>query len=189
MRLWSIHPRYLDRQGLLAVWREGLLAQATLLKGEYSKCKECLVAELNPEMGIFACDKCKGTGKIKTPYWSHPQLERFKNSNRIMAIICYLWEIYNEACDRGYKFDGNKIRGISTPIQIPVTKGQLEYEFNHLQRKLIHRDTKKYYDNLELKHKYLETSYPWITPHPLFKIIEGDIESWEKITEKSTTDL
>ena len=27
MRLWSIHPKYLDRQGLLAVWREALLAK------------------------------------------------------------------------------------------------------------------------------------------------------------------
>ncbi len=30
MRLWSLHPKYLDRQGLLAVWREGLLAQKVL---------------------------------------------------------------------------------------------------------------------------------------------------------------
>ena len=30
MRIWSVHPRYLDRQGLLACWRESLLAQAVL---------------------------------------------------------------------------------------------------------------------------------------------------------------
>ena len=30
MRLWSIHPKYLDRQGLIALWREALLAQAVL---------------------------------------------------------------------------------------------------------------------------------------------------------------
>ena len=30
MRIWSLHPRYLDRQGLTACWREGLLAQAVL---------------------------------------------------------------------------------------------------------------------------------------------------------------
>jgi hypothetical protein len=30
MRIWTLHPRYLDRQGLLALWREGLLAQAVL---------------------------------------------------------------------------------------------------------------------------------------------------------------
>jgi hypothetical protein len=30
MRLWTLHPRYLDSQGLVALWREGLLAQAVL---------------------------------------------------------------------------------------------------------------------------------------------------------------
>ena len=30
MRLWSLHPRYLDRAGLVALWREALLAQAVL---------------------------------------------------------------------------------------------------------------------------------------------------------------
>lgn len=30
MRLWTLHPAYLDRQGLTALWREGLLAQAVL---------------------------------------------------------------------------------------------------------------------------------------------------------------
>jgi len=30
MRIWYLHPKYLDRQGLLAVWRETLLAQKVL---------------------------------------------------------------------------------------------------------------------------------------------------------------
>ncbi|MFI5209112.1 MAG: pyrimidine dimer DNA glycosylase/endonuclease V, partial [Gemmatimonadales bacterium] len=30
MRLWSLHPRYLDAKGLVALWREGLLAKAVL---------------------------------------------------------------------------------------------------------------------------------------------------------------
>jgi hypothetical protein len=30
VRLWSLHPRYLDRQGLVALWREALLARAVL---------------------------------------------------------------------------------------------------------------------------------------------------------------
>lgn len=30
MRLWSLHPRLLDRAALVAGWREGLLAQAVL---------------------------------------------------------------------------------------------------------------------------------------------------------------
>jgi hypothetical protein len=27
MRLWSLHPCHLDAKGLVALWREGLLAQ------------------------------------------------------------------------------------------------------------------------------------------------------------------
>ncbi|HNX99076.1 MAG TPA: pyrimidine dimer DNA glycosylase/endonuclease V, partial [Candidatus Aminicenantes bacterium] len=30
MRLWSIHPRYLDGRGLVALWREALLARKVL---------------------------------------------------------------------------------------------------------------------------------------------------------------
>ena len=30
MRLWSLHPRYLDSKGLVALWREALLAKAVL---------------------------------------------------------------------------------------------------------------------------------------------------------------
>ena len=30
MRLWSLHPRYLDAKGLVALWREALLARAVL---------------------------------------------------------------------------------------------------------------------------------------------------------------
>jgi hypothetical protein len=31
-RIWSLHPKYLDARGLVALWREGLLAQAVLTK-------------------------------------------------------------------------------------------------------------------------------------------------------------
>lgn len=30
MRLWSLHPVYLDSKGLVALWREGLLAKKVL---------------------------------------------------------------------------------------------------------------------------------------------------------------
>ena len=60
MRLWSIHPKYLDSQGLIAIWREGLLAQSVLLKGEYTE--------------RWVWGKLK---KIKRAYYNHPQLYRF----------------------------------------------------------------------------------------------------------------
>ena len=33
MRIWTLHPRYLDPQGLVALWREALLARAVLRGG------------------------------------------------------------------------------------------------------------------------------------------------------------
>lgn len=30
MRIWSLHPKYLDTKGLVALWRETLLAQHVL---------------------------------------------------------------------------------------------------------------------------------------------------------------
>ena len=30
MRIWSLHPQYLDARGLVALWREALLAQSVL---------------------------------------------------------------------------------------------------------------------------------------------------------------
>ncbi|MGA2330816.1 MAG: pyrimidine dimer DNA glycosylase/endonuclease V [Syntrophales bacterium] len=30
MRLWSLHPGYVDARGLVALWREGMLARKVL---------------------------------------------------------------------------------------------------------------------------------------------------------------
>jgi hypothetical protein len=78
MRLWSIHPSYLDKQGLCGLWLESLLAQSVLLKGEYTECPRCsgmgwgLVDKANNNEGYNDCHKCKGIGKIKTSYYNHP---------------------------------------------------------------------------------------------------------------------
>ena len=77
MRLWSINCCYLDRQGLLALWRESLLAQNVLLKGEYSMCKYCKgdinYREPYPCQSL-PCVICSGEGKVRTPYYNHSQL-------------------------------------------------------------------------------------------------------------------
>jgi len=195
MRLWSLHPKYLDRMGLLAVWREANLAQSVLLKGEYTKCSKCEgngTWNPKPNYKYFEiCKKCKGTGKIKTPYYNHPQLERFKNSFESIANInLYLCTIYEEAETRDYKFKIDKIGfGYMTYYksklfkpQLTVTKEQLEYEYAHLQKKLKKRDYEKFKDNV----KWIacdQDGYKEIEPHPLFKVINGEIESWEKITK------
>jgi hypothetical protein len=140
MRLWSLHPRYLDIKGLLAVWREGLLAQKVLQQ------------------------QTKG-------YRNHPQLRRFYSSpNAIGVIGTYLRGIYYEATHRGYHFDKAKITQAEFIGQIPCTRGQLLYEWNHLRQKLRQRDA----------HRFQEMEGIEVPePHPLFLVIDGDVENWE----------
>ncbi len=142
MRLWSLHPKYLDRIGLLALWRETLLAKKVL------------------------------AGRTKG-YRNHPQLERFKKTGTPLDCIDqYLMAVYEESVKRGYKFDRNKINWNFKPTILTVTSGQLDYEKVHLLNKLKMRNLQKYNELLT------ETRFG---PHPLFKVIEGDIEEWEII--------
>ena len=144
MRLWSIHPKYLDRAGLVAVWREGLLAKRVL------------------------------EGKTKG-YCNHPQLLRFKGYEKPVDLIdAYLFQIYVEAKRRGYSFDHSKIRGVKLQETLAVTRGQLEFEFANLLKKLEKRDKKKFE---ELKGLNPET----IEPNPVFRVIDGEVEKWEKL--------
>jgi hypothetical protein len=141
MRLWSLHPRYLDRQGLLACWREALLAQK-VLKGE-----------------------TKG-------YRHHPQLIRFRlHPDPLPAIATYLSALADEADRRGYIFNRTKIIPMRTSLRLPVTRGQLLYEWEHLKAKLFQRDPERHrqFAGIEMP----ET-------HPVFLLVEGERESWEK---------
>ena len=100
MRLWSIHPKYLDPAGLTACWREGLLAREVL------------------------CGRTSG-------YRNHPQLAR-------LTVSC----------------------------------GQLDYEFEHLKRKLELRSPKNYMRLIAVRS---------IEPHPLFRVTTGGVAVWEII--------
>lgn len=142
MRLWSLHPRYLDRKGLLAVWREGLLARAVLM------------------------------GQTKG-YRNHPQLARFKaHVDPLAAINYYLEIIAGEAGQRGYHFNISKISCKLHPEQIGVTEGQLRFEKAHLQKKLMLRDPSRL--ALLALNEIVET-------HPLFFMVQGSVEPWEKV--------
>ena len=160
MRIWSIHPKYLDQKGLIACWRETLLAKHVL------------------------------EGKTKG-YKNHPQLIRFKNStNPLASINFYLSEVYEEALRRNYNYSKEKIdfsylnnknnndknnSSISNLSQsITVTSKQLEYEWQHLLKKLEIRDLEKYQELKDIKPSN-------VTSHPIFKIVEGEIEEWEVI--------
>jgi hypothetical protein len=141
VRLWSLHPKYLDPQGLVALWRETLLAQA-VLRGE-----------------------TRG-------YRNHPQLDRFKNhSAPLTAMSLYLKGIHAEAEARGYSFDKSKIRPARKQVMLSVTSDQTKYEWSHLMSKLKIR-------NPVLYRKWKATIKP--TPHPLFKVRAGGVESWER---------
>jgi hypothetical protein len=181
MRLWSLSPSYLDKQGLCGLWKETLLGQACLLKGEYIECPRCLGSGIWSRTGMCLdtedCYKCKGTGKIKTPYWGHPQLLRFKqNEKGLYFIEQYLYAIRQEGIKRGYKFDLSRIKTFKREKLLNnfliVTKGQIEYEFKHLQEKLFSRYITKYKEN-----RYTKP----ILPNPIFKVIDGSVESWERI--------
>ena len=141
MRLWSLHPRYLDPQGLVALWREALLARAVL-------------------------------GECTRGYRNHPQLERFRcQSAPLPAIDAYLQGVHAEAITRGYAFDRSKIGHAETQAPIPVTAGQVEYEWHHLLQKLAVRSPVLYEQRRAIG-----------TPecHPLFRVHPGPIESWER---------
>ena len=140
MRLWSLHPALLDRAGLVALWRESLLAQAVL------------------------------AGRTKG-YRHHPQLRRFRNSrNPTDAISTYLWAVYEEAVARDYRFDPSKIAGKRGSIRIPVTRGQIGYEAEHLMKKLRGRAPERL---------ALIRAQQRIRVHPIFRVRKGEVEDWE----------
>lgn len=141
MRLWSIHPKYLDVQGLLGLWREGLLAQKVLL------------------------------GETKG-YRNHPQLIRFKRTpDPVLYLGTYLYYVYQEGVRRGYSFKEGKIIRYDLSLKMPVTEGQVKYEFNHLLGKLKVRDPERYEELLRVQ---------VIEVNPIFYVVEGDVEEWEK---------
>lgn len=114
MRLWSIHPSYLDNKGLVALWREGLLAQAVLA--------DRTVGYRNHSQLI----------RFKAmPNPSH-------------AISAYLYAVYQESVLRGYNFNQSLIDNFQSIPCFPVTSRQLDYEMAHLQRKVAQRNPSWY---------------------------------------------
>ena len=114
MRLWCIHPSYLDTIGLVACWREGLLARKVL-------CGETKGYRNHPQLERF-----KG------------------QADSVRLIDSYLLAIYEEATKRGFAFNREKIGPLFADREIVVTDGQLEYEIGHLKDKLEKRDKEQY---------------------------------------------
>ena len=143
MRLWSLHPQYLDTRGLVALWREALLAQAVIL------------------------------GKTRG-YTRHPQLARFNVApDPAAAIATYLRGVHAEALRRGFKFDAKKISRRKMTGTLPVTRGQLIYEWRHLLNKLRQR-APQMLTQIQATRR--------VRPHPLFRVVRGSVEPWEVVS-------
>ena len=173
MRIWSLHPGLLDRRALVACWRETLLAQK-VLRG------------------------------LTRGYTNHPQLIRFRaHPQPLEAVAAYLSGLADEADARGYSFNralvgagedstGKNSSGkndtdkngadkaedpYASVARIPVPLGQLEYELAFLQHKVAGRDP-------EWEHRLSErlTARGELAAcaHPLFEVVPGAIEPWEK---------
>ena len=142
MRIWTVHPKYLDSKGLVALWREALLAQKVL----------------------------QGATK---GYRNHPQLLRFKEqSDPVASVASYLNFIQEEASRRGYTFDRSKIVPYKHVRKIKCSRGQLLFEWAHMQRKLKLRDPQRH---SEIERILLPAA------HPLFEIVAGEVEAWEVV--------
>jgi len=110
MRLWTLHPKYLDARGLVALWREALLAQA-VLRGQ------TVGYRAHPQLDRFR-----------------------EHASPCAAIADYLRGVRAEALGRGYTFDPTRIGRARTRTRIAATRGQLDYEWAHLMAKLARRD-------------------------------------------------
>jgi len=106
VRLWTLHPKYLDAKGLVALWREGLLARA-VLRGKTKGYRH------HPQLHRF----------------------RAHGSPRA-TINAYLRAVAQEAELRGYAFDRRKLGPGRVDFVMSATQGQMAHEWKHLMRKL-----------------------------------------------------
>lgn len=113
MRLWTLHPKYLDARGLVALWREALLAQA-VLRGRTRGYTH------HPQLARFR-----------------------DQSAPVGSIADYLRAVQAEATARGYHFTGGLISRTVGSDSVAATRGQIEYEWSHLMAKLARRDPER----------------------------------------------
>lgn len=121
MRIWSIHPKYLYTKGLVALWRETLLAKH-VLEGRTNGYRN------HPQLHRFK-----------------------QRDNPTDRVNQYLVTVYYEALKRNYNFNKEKIDWNFKPSISNVTNGQIEYETQHLLNKLRTRDKEKYDQLISIK--------------------------------------
>ncbi|MCX6278978.1 MAG: pyrimidine dimer DNA glycosylase/endonuclease V [Bacteroidetes bacterium] len=114
MRIWSIHPKYLDSKGFVALWREALLAK-NVLEGKTVGYRS------HPQLDRFK-----------------------EAPNPLDAINQYLSNIYDGSIDRHFTFDSAKFRKPIVPLFLTVSEDQIIFEFEHLLYKLKRREINLY---------------------------------------------
>lgn len=114
MRLWTLHPRYLDARGLVALWRETLLARA-VLRGRTRGYRH------HPQLERFRARR-----------------------NPVAWVNAYLRAIFDESLRRGYHFDAALLGRSTARGRLPETTGQLAHEWAHLKAKLRTRSPQWY---------------------------------------------
>lgn len=114
MRLWTVHPMYLDSVGLVALWREALLARAVLRGATVGYRHHPQLLRFRAQAGPVGC------------------------LNR------YLDGVFAEAERRGYMFDRMKLGRAGPARRIIETTGQLATEWAHLLQKLRARQPRGY---------------------------------------------
>lgn len=105
---------YLDAAGLVALWREALLARA-VLRGKTIGYRQ------HPQLQRFR--ECRSPRS---------------------AINAYLAAVHAEALSRGYSFDRSKLARVAITQQIVTTREQLRYEWSWLLHKLHRRNPAAY---------------------------------------------
>src|SRR6186713_81980 len=99
MRLWTLHPKYLDAKGLVALWREGLLARA-VLRGATRGYRH------HPQLDRFRAQDAP-----------------------LSAINAYLGAVVDEAEKRGYAFARDKLGPVRVRVVIRCGAGQCAHEW------------------------------------------------------------
>ena len=115
MRIWSLHPKYLDVKGLVALWRESLLAKQ-VLEGKTKGYKN------HPQLIRF-----------------------INSGNAVGCINQYLTSVYENSLERGYNFNKDKVNPDFIPTQLTVTDKQIKFEMKHLLMKLEARDPERFH--------------------------------------------
>ena len=183
MRIWSLHPSLLDRRALVACWRETLLAQKVLrgLTRGYTNHPQLIRFRAHPQpLEAVAADLCGladeadargysfnraliGAGEDEAGGHGAGENSAGKNgtSNNGTGKNC---------ADKA----GNPYPSVA---HIPVPLGQLEYALAFLRHKVAGRAPEWEH---RLSERLAARGELAACAHPLFEVVPGAIEPWEK---------